>query len=333
MTQTLRALRIGATAGTLLRPAGARWKVLAAVDGALYIENRNGALLWITDRPSALHPRAVLVPAMPAHAPPVGSVLRDANGVLCCDRFAVAWQGAALWAPGGGSATDRVAAGFPKRVARAVRQAVVLDGRRTCTGRAMAWGTNDERAYLTEGAACAIEVELARYAEILSLAATGRDVLSAVRAAAGLIGLGEGLTPAGDDILGGYLYTLRTLNDAGCLRSIIDWECVTAWLRSMAHLTNAISHCLLVDHAEGDACAPLVEFVSESIEGSADARLGQLAGVVAGIGASSGQRLLLGMRTACHVVGASSGCSRRRPAGRASVAVDRSWRREVARVR
>ena len=332
MSKALQAASIGTKAGTLLRRSTTQWEVLAAVSGAIYIASRNGELVWITDRPRALHPRAILLPAMPGHAPTAGSVLRDVHGLLCCEGFRLAWQDASTWSVGGPSSAHRTTA-VPERVARAIRQAGVLDGRRAYAGCAVARTRNDERTHLTEGAACAMEVELARYAEVLSLADTGRDVLRALREASGLIGLGEGLTPAGDDILGGYLYALRTLNDARLLRSVIDWESVTAWLHSVAHLTNAISRCLLVDHAHGDACAPLAAFIHGALEGARDVRLAKLASDVAGIGASSGRSLLQGVQAACHMGRPPRGTVRHLLPHRVGEAVGRPSRTEVARVR
>jgi len=333
MAQTSQALSIGAKAGTLLRTENARWETLASVAGAIYIVNRDGEMLWITDCPHALHPRAVLLPEIPSDAPAAGSVLRDVGGLLYCDAFRLAWHGAAPWAPGSLSSSERVAVGFPERVTKAIRLAVTSERGPIGNCRGLERAGSDRRPSAREDAAGAIRKAMARDTRLLSGIATGKGVLPALRAAAGLVGLGEGLTPEGDDILGGYLFTLRSLSSIRRLTLNIDWEAVTAWLHSVAQRTNAISHCMLVDHARGDACAPLVEFVRGALEGTSDERLAQLVVDVAGIGASSGRSLLVGVCAASHVAKACGESSRLQSPTQARAVVGRSWGREVVRVR
>jgi len=333
VTKTLQAVSMGAKAGTLLRAEHARWETLASVAGAIYIVNRDREMLWITDCPHALHPRAVLLPEIPGDAPAAGSVLRNVGGLLCRDAFRLAWHEAVPWAPGSLSSSERVAVGFPERVAKAVRLAVTSERGRTGNCRGSGRAGSDRRPSVGEEAAGAIRKAMARDARLLSGIATGEGVLPGLRAAAGLVGLGEGLTPEGDDILGGYLFTLHSLSSIRRLALDIDWEAVTSWLHSVAQRTNAISHCMLVDHARGDACAPLVEFVRGALEGgTSDERLAQLAVDVAGVGASSGRGLLAGVCAASHVAKACGESLRPQSPNQARVVVGGSRGREVVRV-
>ena len=330
MTQTMQALRIGQKARTLLQSAARQWSVHAAVSGAVYISNRNGELLWITDRIRALHTRAVLLPAIPRHAPATESVLRNDGGLLSCGGLKMDWRDALLWTPGRASTNDRLLAGFAGRVTRAMEQAEKPRPAVARLGRAVAHATG---AIRNDGIAGAIRLATARGVETLSRAFVGSAVLPTLRAASGLVGLGEGLTPTGDDILGGYLYTLRTLDDALGGRLGINWPGVAEWLHGVSAYTNDISHCVLADHASGDACAPLSAFLRETLGGSSEPRLALLAADVIEIGASSGWSLLVGVRCASRMARTPGGSSRPRDGRQAAVSEGRPQRREVAHVR
>jgi len=323
MTQILRAQSIGASARTLLETSGAEWKVLAAVRGAVYIANRDGDLIWITDQRCALHPRAVLLPAMPVRGPDTGSPVRVSPGILNCEAFTATWHPADLWRPREGSTADRPGTAFRDRGIEAIRRAAIL-------GRRAAGSGGDGRAPRRASAAAAIARELARGRRG---AAAGRDVLPVLRTTAWMVGLGEGLTPAGDDILGGYLYTMRTVSAAHCTTLDVDWDGVIAWLRSVARRTNPISGRMLVDHARGVAGALLAEFIGGALEGVQGARLARSALDVAGIGGSSGRSLLAGVGAACRVLRASHGGERPQGTRRTRGAGGCDLRREVARVR
>lgn len=334
MTEALRGLRIGANAQALLGTADVRWDVLAAVRSAIYIANRDGELVWITDQARALHSRGVLVSAMPKNLPDSESRLRASAGLLRCEGFEVSWRPADLWVPRAASASDGHVEDFPDRVSDALRLAMDSGRAPTSLDCNVASREDGERSAGKASAADAIADKIKRATRTLSCASAWHDVLPALRSISYVVGLGQGLTPAGDDMLGGFLYTLRTLNETGS-RTMpdIDWEGVIAWLHSVGHRTNVISRCMLLDHAYGSACAPLAEFMHAALEGASGSQLAQLASDVAGIGASSGRSLLEGVGAACSVMRSPRRGSMTQHAGRMRFVDGDCWRREVARVR
>jgi len=306
-------------AEALLRRPSHQWEVLAAVSGAVYIAARNGELLWITDRTSALHPRAILLPAMPLHVPEPDSAVESVGNHLRCEHFILGWQQAAQWTPARLSEARANRAGDLGQAIQAV-------------GRVLP-ETADRESARDSSASTLFERQLSEAVDRLCRVSTERGVPAGLEAVSGIVGLGEGLTPQGDDFLGGYLFTLRALDAACCLSFDIDWESATTWLYSVAHRTNAISHTLLVDHAHGDACAPLVAFIQGALEGEGSARLSQLASDVAKIGASSGRSLLEGVQSACHMASAPRETAQHLLPVEGGETVGRPARREVARVR
>ena len=319
MAKTLQAIAIGAKAETLLRLPSLYWEVIASVSGAVYLTDQNVELLWLTDRASAMHTRAILLPAIPLDVPEPGSSVESNGDLLRCEGFTLEWHRAVRWAPAWITDARAIGAGGLGQAIDAIERVLSKP--------------SDRESTRDGGASSLFERQLAEAAGCLRRVSKKRGVLADLQAASGIVGLGQGLTPQGDDFLGGYLFTLHAMDAAGCLIIEVDWESVITWLHSVAHRTNAISHCLLVDHAHGDACAPLAAFIHGALEDEGGARLSQLASEVAAIGASSGRSLLKGVQSACHMALASRETARHLLSVRRGETVARPARREVARVR
>jgi hypothetical protein len=98
-------------------------------------------------------------------------------------------------------------------------------------------------------------------------ACRSRDLARVVQAGRALVGLGPGLTPAGDDFLGGLLFAALHLQAA--YSDALRWEQqpiddLLIWARPR---TNSISHAILCDHARGDGAEPLHDLVSSLLRG------------------------------------------------------------------
>lgn len=76
-------------------------------------------------------------------------------------------------------------------------------------------------------------------------------------AAAALVGLGEGLTPAGDDVLAGVLLALRYLGRPSCADDL--WASVA---ELVPRRSTALSATLLACAADGDAMPQVVELLA-----------------------------------------------------------------------
>lgn len=113
-----------------------------------------------------------------------------------------------------------------------------------------------------------------------------------------LLGLGPGLTPSGDDYLGGVLIALHAVGrdaEAERIWSVIQYVTPSA--------TNDISAAHLVAAAQGFGSAPLHALLTAIIGGERDQRLADLAAAVIRIGHTSGWDALAGafmaIRTLC----------------------------------
>lgn len=132
------------------------------------------------------------------------------------------------------------------------------------------------------------DVLAGRLAELASVLAGGRDP-EAVR---GLVGLGPGLTPAGDDVLCGLLLGLRACG-RDLERSLLE-EAVLPLLGR----TTAVSATLLRQAAQGYAVPPVVALLRAWHRGAGVPALVLAGRPVAAIGHTSGPALVLGLTAA-----------------------------------
>jgi hypothetical protein len=108
-------------------------------------------------------------------------------------------------------------------------------------------------------------------------------------AVAGLIGLGPGLTPSGDDLLGGVMIALHALG-----RKEIAGQLAQIVLPRARVRTGAVSRAHLACAAEGEGSAALHDALSALCTGKDDGRSGWLARIDS-IGATSGWDALAGV--------------------------------------
>lgn len=103
-----------------------------------------------------------------------------------------------------------------------------------------------------------------------------------------IVGLGEGLTPSGDDFLVGYLAALHCGKSGG-------WKQIAASILELELLkaTNAISASFLILAASGLFSKPLFA-LAEAVGGSTDSDIRQSLDVLQGIGHSSGMDIAAG---------------------------------------
>jgi len=307
--QVTRALTVGKWAYGHLGHPGFTAKVIAAGSRAIYLEGRAGEILWLSPPGSVLHRRCVVVP-LDSGSWKEGDVCCSDGDTLCSGRSdGVCWSGADVWEaapPGPPSVT-------PEESAAALAGGLsALSLRHAPRGLAeLAFGvTAGERRW---GGA-----EMGLLADWL--AETGgrvRDVVRAMRArdAAGLllagralVGLGEGLTPSGDDFLGGLLFGLRQQECADFDEAWIDWDVVRDWVADAARLTNKISHAILSDLAVGHGPEPLHDLARETLSGGSREVVAGHAARVIGIGNTSGWDLLAGFSVALVNGAASRPC-------------------------
>jgi hypothetical protein len=111
-----------------------------------------------------------------------------------------------------------------------------------------------------------------------------------------LVGLGPGLTPSGDDLIGGAMIALHTLGRGGTARRLAGWALPLAGGR-----TGAISAAHLACAADGEGSAALHDLLAALLAPD-DAGIVAATRTLAAIGHSSGWDMLAGAALACASV-------------------------------
>jgi hypothetical protein len=258
-----RATALGWRAHAALTASGGAARVVAALSGSVYAEAA-GDLIWIGPPGAPLHGRALLAHDRPA--PREGELVRAViDGVM-------------PWRPcPPGASLDRL-----------------RDGARALHARLGSLGEPRGLGRLLVGDAGGDPVLTRALPHMQALAAAGAagDPAAAAQAARSLLGLGAGLTPSGDDYVGGVLFAWR-LRDVGAPGRK---EAVTDIVAAAASLTHPISARLLADLAAGEGWAPLHDLVATLAAVDVGAALGAARGVT-GLGHTSGWDLLAGALT------------------------------------
>lgn len=109
-----------------------------------------------------------------------------------------------------------------------------------------------------------------------------------------LIGLGLGLTPSGDDFIGGVLFAHHSLRTAYPAFTFMDFVIAVEAYRSRTH---PISFTLLQDLACGHAVAPLHQILNNLLLGRSFASIYPIISQLIQIGSSTGWDLLSGLLT------------------------------------
>ena len=263
----IRLAAIGWKAHAALSRSGGTVRRFATLSDSAYVTAEN-EILWLGPPDGALHPRAML--AIRPFALDAGTVLVDVSGTIPWRASRLRWCGPIESTLGVGCTTVRAAIheiGPP----RGLGALLVDDGR--CD------------SFLARASSPARE---------LGHACLSDDAAAAVGAATALLGLGPGLTPAGDDYVGGALFARRLVAE-GDAASRARWNEAGAEMTCRARQrTHPISAALLADLIEGDGPAALHELVSAIAGPAAPAETIQAARRLVASGHSSGWDLLAG---------------------------------------
>ena len=108
-----------------------------------------------------------------------------------------------------------------------------------------------------------------------------------------LAGLGEGLTPSGDDFLGGMIFCLHLLWKTYPETQDNFWN-YSAFIEACKTRTNLISFTFMKEHANGHALEPLHKFTNALLEGQPIDTLMQYANEIIHVGHSTGWDMLTG---------------------------------------
>jgi len=296
------ATQIGSKARDLLALPEFAGKVLAVLSDTIYLSVEDKEVFWIYPEKFPLHRRCIMVRSLPAVIP--GETcswqfpcLTFPNGHCIDISTAREWH-PPVWNAKGLGTLAEVWAGY-RRWLGVLDLLAVQDGMGSAISlsRALAEGNALPAVPPTTimGRVQALLLDLAQ-------ACLNQDLRYVASRGKGMIGLGQGLTPSGDDFLGGLLFSARSLHraypedfywDEGAVIDLLDWA---------KSKTHQISHAVLSDLALGHGPEPLYDLVSGLLEGRGFNSNLEAALRVAAIGHSSGWDMLAGAVTGMLMV-------------------------------
>ncbi len=299
--------RIGATAQALAARGDWSGRVLAVVSEAAYLTGSDDAVLWLAQETTPLHPRAISG-SFDLRALRAGmrfwqqgaSLLFATPGGEESAGASLQWANASVWRPE--TIQPAQIASRPAVITRGLELLAALplpEGGDSFSQflpllRQMATGGNPTAA---PSSSLFVSAAMTPFVEI-ALACRGRDMLRLFDAARALIGLGPGLTPGGDDCVGGLLFVAYHLNAA--YPEELHWESpgLVDWLAWARQLTNAISYAILSDHARGQGVQPFHELAAGLLTSKPLDQIVPSAQAMLAIGSTTGWDVLAGALTA-----------------------------------
>jgi len=238
-------------------------KVLAAVNHATYLLIEAGELIWLTAVESPKHRRCIQWPApLPRLAVDStftiqGQSINLESGTNLNFRASHVWETPAL-PVGNGSEIEQLpdilfaacepflARETPVGYGTFIRPVLQIAKKQDSS-------TGIQPENILNMTAWPIVERIAR-------ACLSHDFAGVLRQADALIGLGEGLTPSGDDFLGGLFFARYLLSCSYPHLFYLEFSNLSECLDTFLPRTNLISFVLLKDNAAGHALDPLNRF-------------------------------------------------------------------------
>jgi hypothetical protein len=260
--QRIAITQMGAVAYQHLAP-GERGVVLAALPDVAYVRTASAEILWLASDGTPMHRRCARVgiplPGLKAGAP----FNVDKRGLRIGPGVLLESTAASLWQP------CPIETGEILRLAELPGHVRALASILDCAqapglGQLIPQIVYDELVPVT---ATDDSVLLRAKPLVLGAADAFRkgDGERAALCADALVGLGIGLTPSGDDFLGGLLFGASALRTGYPGSRFVDVEIPVETYRARTH---PISFTLLGDHAGGHAIAPLHNIVNGILAGA-----------------------------------------------------------------
>ena len=297
------ARQIGSRAKALLAQPGFSGKVLAVLSTTVYLVSREGEILWMSQEDLPMHRRCILASFRPRSIRLGENFYVQGPFLRISDEVMLDLDPATEWKP------PDVGPEHP----------TPLTVVRPCVRRLVESATNLENPKgfgqmipliwsLVEGNRRAISHADPLPAEVcnsildLAIACLTFNMAEVARKGRELIGLGPGLTPSGDDFLGGLLFAAHSLKTAYPQDANWEEEPVMDLINWASTQTHPISRAILSDHAFGHGPKPLHDVVVSLLKGQDPDRTFEGAKRLIEIGDTSGWDILAGMLTGMLLV-------------------------------
>jgi hypothetical protein len=285
----------GSLGCAVLRPGGLprRGSVVASFERSAHLRTEDGAYLTLGRPELPAHPCSLLWDAFNGDFTPGRRAEITPDGLFCDGRLLAGFGGLAVFTPRtratGLAGADLRRAALDASIAAAARLPLRSGFHALLAGQP---AQHEEGSRLEAG----LDHMTADLAGRLARRLATADWAGLASAALGLMGLGQGLTPAGDDFLAGVLSALR-FHGQSLGRPVLPHLFGESLAAHAAGRTTPFSAFLLGCAASGGLARPLADWLDAAHGGRTD-EAARLVTDIAEIGHSSGLDTLCGMALA-----------------------------------
>ena len=271
--------------------------VLASVTNAVYMLSEQGDLCWLIPMDSPMHQRAMQVTA-PIPRLNVGSRYAVVDHSLTISSGDILdFQDASIWVSPQLSSNQIVS------ISRLFETLSIVADRLLAHHKPSGLGDLImpilQSRYHKPGASeisqkSVLSKKAWPFVDGIILATAANDANLIIDQGKSLVGFGEGLTPSGDDFLGGFFFSMQLLYHYYPNTVNIPICNYSDFVRQSNPLTNLISYTILKDHVDGHSVEPLHQFANGLLQGESVDQLYLHAERLISLGHSTGWDLLSG---------------------------------------
>jgi hypothetical protein len=297
------ARELGTEAGRILARCGSAGKIFASLSGGIYFLTDDQEFFWVSTDQYPMHRRCVRTAFLPArHRAQPGQRFRTEPPLILGDSFAVDLRGAKEWNPSPiVPDPETLLASIKERCKQLIGFMQSLNsGDGLSQALPSLWAAEEEE--IAPDQTTYFFSRLLRPVFEIGKACRRRDPADILEKGKELIGLGPGLTPSGDDFMGGLLFSAFFLKKSYPEFFFWDQNRVTDFIAGARSRTHPISHAFLSDFAAGHAPAPLYEVMGYLLQGRDFERAVSAMVEFLRFGHSSGADMLAGMMTGMLLV-------------------------------
>jgi len=293
------AKQVGEKAGDLFRDPAFSGTVTAVLRTSVYLSAGGGEMFWVAGQGVPMHRRAVVCPLPVRCLVPGEAFTLEGPCVQFGERLSIALDLAEEWAPPGVGPGEGDSLDAVYRSLSRLLTGLPVPREDESFGRVLpllrvAFHGGDPHAlpggfFLTGPATEAIHdlIDACLRQDVDQVAHAGRE----------LVGLGAGLSPSGDDFLGGLLFAGRALESAYPREFHWDQKPVRDLLEGARSRTHPLSHTLLSDLALCQGPEPLHALLASLLRAGEERRVMRNAERLIAIGHHSGWDMLAGFLT------------------------------------
>jgi hypothetical protein len=277
--------------------ADKKGSVLASVTDAVYMLSEEGELCWLISTDSPMHQRAMQVNA-PTPRLNAGSSYEVVDHCLitsCGDILD--FQHATMWVP------PTVSANQILPISRLSETLTIVADRLLACHKPSGLGdlinpilqSRDHQVGAAEIEQKSVLSKKAwPFVNGIILATVENDGSLIIAQGKSLVGFGEGLTPSGDDFLGGFFFSMQLVYHYYPHAVVIPIGIYSNFIHQSQSLTNLISYTILKDHADGHSVEHLHKFANGLLQGESINELYLHVEKLISLGHSTGWDLLSG---------------------------------------